>query len=103
MRSRVNYAHSDGRSCESGRSARPRNSCVNTNASLEKVADIFQESDAYYVLGIERDPSASPPRDGLSRSRLRAATSAYAQRQFFTPGQTPRRVRRAQPCPPATA
>ena len=61
---------------------------VNTNASLEKVADIFQESDAYYVhLASSAIRRPGPPRDGLSRSRsARRNVRAYAQRQFFTPG-----------------
>ena len=63
---------------------------VNTNASLEKVADIFQESDAYYVLGIERDPSARPAsRRSLEIKVARRNVRAYAQRQFFTPGPDP--------------
>ena len=63
---------------------------VNTNASLEKVADIFQESDAYYVLGIEREPSARPAtRRSLEIKVARRNVRAYAQRQFFTPGPDP--------------
>jgi len=67
---------------------------VNTNDSIAKVAEIFQESDAYYVIGIERDPSVKPStRRSLEVKVARRNVRAYAQRQFITPGP----VRAASP------
>jgi VWFA-related protein len=63
---------------------------VNTNTTVEKVAEIFQESDAYYVLGVERDPSSKPSlRRSLEVKVARRNVRAYAQRQFITPGAAP--------------
>ena len=59
---------------------------VNTNASIEKVAEIFRETDAYYVIGVERDPSARPStRRSLEVKVARRNVRAYAQRHFITP------------------
>jgi hypothetical protein len=63
---------------------------VNTNASLEKVAEIFQESEAYYALGVERDPSAKPStRRSLTIKVARRDVRVYGQRQFVAPGSDP--------------
>jgi len=63
---------------------------VNTNASLEKVAEIFEESNAYYVLGVERDPSAKPStRRSVTIEVARRNVRAHAQRHFLAPGPDP--------------
>jgi VWFA-related protein len=60
---------------------------VNTNASVEKVSEIFRESEAYYVIGVERDPSAKPAtRRSLAIKVARRNVRAYAQRQFIASG-----------------
>jgi VWFA-related protein len=63
---------------------------VNTNAPAEKIADIFRESEAYYILGFERDPSAKAgTRRSIEVKVARPNVRAYTQRQFTTPGATP--------------
>lgn len=59
---------------------------VNTNSLAEKVADIFHESDAYYVIGIERDASAKPEtRRSLEIKVARPGVRAYSQREIVEP------------------
>ena len=50
---------------------------VNTNAPDEKIPEIFRESEAYYLLGFERDPTRRPTH--VDRSRSRSPGRAYAR------------------------
>jgi VWFA-related protein len=62
---------------------------VNTNAPADKIADIFRESEAYYILGFERDPSAKPEtRRSIEVKVARPNVRTYTQRQFITPDTT---------------
>lgn len=66
---------------------------INTNGLTEKAAEIVRESDAYYVLGFERDPSAPlDTRRSLSVKVARKNVRAFAQRAFVTPGREPART-----------
>ena len=57
---------------------------VNTNAPEELIPAIFRESEAYYLVGFERDPAgkAGAPRS-IEVKVARKGVRAYAQRQFM--------------------
>lgn len=57
---------------------------INTNGLTEKVAEIIHESDVYYVVGFERDPSAPmDTRRSVSIKVRGRNVQAYTQRQFI--------------------
>ena len=66
---------------------------VNINAPEEKIPEIFRESEAYYLLGFERDPAAKTdaPRS-IEVKVARKGVRAYAQRQYIPPIQPPSAV-----------
>ena len=45
---------------------------VNTNAPEEKIPEIFRESEAYYLLGFERDPAAKTDAPRIDRGQGRS-------------------------------
>ena len=59
---------------------------VNTNAPDAAIAEIFRESEAYYLLGFERDPAGkADERRDIEVKVARTGVRAYAQRQYVSP------------------
>ena len=57
---------------------------VNTNAPEELIPAIFRESEAYYLVGFERDPAGkADARRSIEVKVARKGARAYAQRQYM--------------------